>query len=150
MCQLKSCKGGTLKAIIVDVLTLTASELQRLLSSQAVTSAEIVQLYLAQIAKHNHAGLKLNAVISVADEEAVLEQARRLDTERLSGNLRGSLHGVPILLKVPSKLAVEMKKKTLTNWTFRIYAILLTCQAHVAPSLSNRASQRQTRSFSTP
>ncbi len=114
MCQLKSCKGSTLKVTIVDVLTLTAFELQRLLSSQAVTSAEIVQLYLTQIAKHNHAGLKLNAVISVADEEAVLEQARRLDTERLGGKLRGPLHGVPILLKVPSKLTGE-EEKTLTN-----------------------------------
>ncbi|KAK3345811.1 amidase signature domain-containing protein [Lasiosphaeria hispida] len=83
----------------VDLLTITATELQRLLTGQAITSVEIVQLYLAQIAKHNHAGLKLNAVISVADEEAVLEQARRLDVERLGGKLRGPLHGVPILLK---------------------------------------------------
>lgn len=83
----------------LDVLTLTAVQLQLLLSIRATTSVEIVQLYLDQIAKHNHAGLKLNAVISVADEEAVLEQARRLDAERLSGKLRGPLHGIPILLK---------------------------------------------------
>jgi len=84
----------------VNLLTLTASDLQRLLSSEAVTRVEIVKLYLDQIAKHNHSGLKLNAVISVADEESVLEQARQLDAEKKRGKLRGPLHGVPILLKV--------------------------------------------------
>ncbi|KAK0612157.1 amidase signature domain-containing protein [Immersiella caudata] len=56
-------------------------------------------------AKRNHAGLKLNAVISTADQEAVLGQGRQLDAERRVGTLRGPLHGVPILLKVPSNLA---------------------------------------------
>jgi amidase len=84
----------------VDLLTLTATELQRLLSDRAATSVDIVERYLRQIAKHNHVGLHLNAIISVADRQTVLDQARRLDEERVLGKLRGPLHGIPILLKV--------------------------------------------------
>jgi amidase len=92
--------AGKLTCRHVDLLTLTAAGLQKLLSDRVLTSADIVQRYLAQIAKHNHAGLHLNAIISVADKETVLDQAKRLDEERERGKLRGPLHGIPILLKV--------------------------------------------------
>ncbi|KAH6999086.1 amidase signature domain-containing protein [Ilyonectria sp. MPI-CAGE-AT-0026] len=86
-------------AFHVDLLTLTAAELQSLLTDGATTSAKIVDLYLAQIEKHNHAGIKLHAIISVADRETLSARARQLDLERLQGKTRGPFHGVPIIIK---------------------------------------------------
>jgi amidase len=84
----------------VDLLTLTIEELQSLLSCGAVSSVAVTAKYLDQIEKHNHAGLKLNAVITVALRETALEDARQRDEERQRGVVRGPLHGVPILVKV--------------------------------------------------
>lgn len=84
----------------MDLLTLTALELQSLLSRRTVTSMDVTAKYLDQIERHNHAGLQLNAVISTARRETVLEYARQLDEERQCGLVRGPLHGIPILVKV--------------------------------------------------
>ncbi|KAK4236509.1 amidase signature enzyme [Achaetomium macrosporum] len=86
--------------------------LSKLLSDRVLTSVEIVERYLAQIAKHNHAGLTLNAIISVAEEKTLFDQARRLDEERERGKLRGPLHGIPILLKMSHQLLLEEQSQT--------------------------------------
>ena len=83
-----------------DVLTATAAELQERLKDGTLTSVEIITTYLAQIEKHNHAGAKLNAMISVAPRELVLTAAANLDRERSRGRIRGSLHGLPVIVKV--------------------------------------------------
>lgn len=84
----------------VNVLTATASDLRKLLDVGEVTSVELVKLYLEQIAKHNHQGRKLNAVIETAPVDRVLEEARTLDAERATQGPRSNLHGIPILVKV--------------------------------------------------
>jgi amidase len=83
-----------------DVLIATASELQDSLKAGTLTSVEIITTYLAQIEKHNHAGAKLNAMITLASRELVLKAAEKLDRERAGGKLRGPLHGLPIIVKV--------------------------------------------------
>jgi amidase len=83
-----------------NVLTATASELQDRLKAKTLTSVEIITAYLTQIEKHNHAGAKLNAIISVAPRELVLGTAKKLDYERSAGKIRGPLHGLPIIIKV--------------------------------------------------
>jgi amidase len=84
----------------VDVLTATASDLQEALSRRAITSTQIIETYLDQIGRHNHAGLKLHAVISTAPRENVLNLAKQLDEERERGTIRSPLNGIPILVKV--------------------------------------------------
>lgn len=84
---------------MIDVLTLTASQARDLLDQKALTSVQLVEAYLAQIEKHNHQGLHLNAIISVAPRDKTLELARRLDHERSSGHVRGPLHGIPFVCK---------------------------------------------------
>ncbi|KIX07669.1 uncharacterized protein Z518_02323 [Rhinocladiella mackenziei CBS 650.93] len=83
----------------IDLLTLSAADLQGLFSRGVVTSVEIISRYLDQIEKHNHAGLKLNAVISTPPRDDVLARAQKLDEERARGLIRSPLHGIPILLK---------------------------------------------------
>src|SRR5258708_2707186 len=82
-----------------DVLRTTAAELQSLLADGNTTSVQIVETYLQQIEKHNHAGAKLNAVIATAKRAVVLAKAAALDEERSCGNIRGPLHGIPIIVK---------------------------------------------------
>lgn len=47
----------------------------------------------------NHAGAKLNAIISTAERGIVLARAAALDDERKYGSLRGLLHGILIIVK---------------------------------------------------
>jgi amidase len=98
-----------------DVLTATASELQDSMKTGALTSVEVITTYLAQIEKHNHAGAKLNAMISVAPRELVLKTAEELDRERAAGRLRGLLHGLPIIVKVDYLRC----HKTVDSWLTR-------------------------------
>jgi amidase len=82
-----------------NTLTTTASQLRHLLEKNEITSVSIVETYLSMIECHNKAGLRLNALISVAPRDVVLEKARLLDEERQAGNVRSPLHGIPIILK---------------------------------------------------
>ncbi|RMY00537.1 hypothetical protein D0868_08953 [Hortaea werneckii] len=82
-----------------DLLRLTATEAARLLDERKTTSVELVKAYLAQINAHNHSGLKVNALISVAPADLLLATAKKLDQERSSGRSRSSLHGIPFVCK---------------------------------------------------
>jgi amidase len=83
-----------------NVLATTALELQERLKAGTLTSVEIISSYLEQIKKHNHAGAKLNAMITIAPRELVLKAAEKLDRERSAGKIRGPLHGLPVIVKV--------------------------------------------------
>lgn len=83
----------------IDVLTATAHELQVLLDKGAVNSQQLVKVYMGQIRKHNHFGMRLNALISVAPEESALAWAKAMDDERKASGKRGPLHGIPIVVK---------------------------------------------------
>lgn len=61
------------------------------------SSQELVELYLARIDEVDARGPALHSVIEVNPE--ALEIARMLDRERAGGRTRGSLHGVPVMLK---------------------------------------------------
>lgn len=82
-----------------DVLTATAEELRDLLQSGQTTSVAIAEAHLAQIEKHNKTGLCLRAIISTAPKDKILTRAAELDRERSNGNVRSTLHGIPIILK---------------------------------------------------
>ncbi|KAL8792660.1 MAG: hypothetical protein Q9195_004720 [Heterodermia aff. obscurata] len=92
----------------INVLTATASQLQQRLRNGSLTSAMIVEAYLAQIKRHNHAGAHLNAMISVPESQILLSTARSLDAERTAGQVRGPLHGIPIILKDAITTSLEL------------------------------------------
>jgi len=79
-----------------NLLTATADDLQRLLSSNALTSRQLVLSYLAQIRRHDD---YLKAVINTAPQDLLLRRADLLDDERKAGKVRSPLHGIPVLLK---------------------------------------------------
>ncbi|KAL8903550.1 MAG: hypothetical protein Q9207_003855 [Kuettlingeria erythrocarpa] len=83
----------------LDLLTVPATELQKLLAESKVSTVDLVERYLAQIENHNHNGTGLKAIISTAPRENVLKLAQKLDDERKTGNLRGPMHGIPITVK---------------------------------------------------
>jgi amidase len=86
---------GSLKLTKIECLTITAAELQELLTAGKVTSAAVVQSYIEQISCHND---YLRAVLAICP--TVMRQAKRLDEERRRGKVRGPLHGIPVLIKV--------------------------------------------------
>lgn len=83
--------------IIFDVLTADLKIIKTLLENKQVTSRYLTATYLGQIRKHD---VDLHAMIQVAPSELLIKRADQLDKEREDGNLRGPLHGVPIIVKV--------------------------------------------------
>lgn len=84
----------------VDVLRATASDIRSLLEAGTVTSLDLVDIYLAQIEKHDRKGANLHAMVSVVHRNHLDELAKKLDDERSRGVVRGPLHGIPIIMKV--------------------------------------------------
>ncbi|KAL1635198.1 hypothetical protein SLS58_010368 [Diplodia intermedia] len=82
-----------------DTLTATATGLSNLLRTNVLTSVELVDVYLAQIERHNRKGRQLRAVIAVAPRYHLFAIARRLDDERRAGHVRGPLHGIPCVVQ---------------------------------------------------
>lgn len=72
-------------------------ELSEAMAGGERSSVEVTQLYLDRIAALDRDGPRLRSIIETNPE--ALSIARRLDEERASGNLRGPLHGIPIVVK---------------------------------------------------
>lgn len=81
----------------VEVTEATIGELQDAMATGRVTSVQLVEQYLARISAYDAAGAELNSVISI--NPLALESAGRLDQERQRGQVRGPLHGIPVILK---------------------------------------------------
>ena len=86
-------------------LDVTILELQSWLASGTLTSTGLTEAYLQRIARLNPL---LRAVIETNPD--ALEIAARMDAERSAGQVRGPLHGVPILVK--DNLATADKMQT--------------------------------------
>ncbi len=80
-----------------DVFEKSITELQAALASGEVTSHQLVEGYLARIQAYDHAGPKLNAIVTLNPK--ALAQADALDKERAGKKMRGPLHGIPVLVK---------------------------------------------------
>jgi amidase len=80
-----------------EIVEATIPKLQAALATGLVTSRDLVTMYFARIAAYDQKGPALNA-ISVTSPRALAE-ADTLDAERRAGNLRGPLHGIPIVVK---------------------------------------------------
>jgi len=75
----------------------TMTELASAMERGERTSVEIVQRYLDRIGALDRSGPRLRSIIETNPDALTI--ARALDEERAAGNVRGPLHGVPIVLK---------------------------------------------------
>jgi len=82
------------KALSVEIEEATIFELQHEMQKGALTSEELVQYYLDRIDEYDDS---INSIITIDDD--VLSEAKQLDVERKTGKVRGSLHGIPVILK---------------------------------------------------
>lgn len=73
------------------------ADLQARMASSELDSVTLARAYLDRIARLDRAGPRLRAVIELNPD--ALREAAQLDAERRRGQLRGPLHGIPVLLK---------------------------------------------------
>src|SRR5260370_36651095 len=69
------------------------ASLLRALSAGAVTSEALTAAYLKRIARFDHHGPQYRPVLAL--HQTALQDARALEWEPNSGNLRAPLHGIP-------------------------------------------------------
>jgi len=92
--------AGTALPAIAETFELqeaTIADIQAAMDAGALTSVELVQLYLNRIDAYEAAGPAINALITV--NENALSLAAAMDTAREAGEMMGPLHGIPIILK---------------------------------------------------
>lgn len=81
----------------MQLVETSIAALRQALEEGRVTAQALVEGYLARIARYDHDGIRLNAVV-VLNPQAV-EEARASDRRRAEGRLRGPLDGIPYTAK---------------------------------------------------
>ena len=80
-----------------SLLEATIAELQSKMESGELTSEDITMSYLERIKDIDDEGPQLNSVIEVNPDALSIAQA--LDRERAEGQVRGPMHGIPVMIK---------------------------------------------------
>lgn len=86
--------------IAFDLSTATIDDIQLAMENKALTSVELVNLYLARIETYDQGGLTgvvFNSVPAV--NPLVMEEAAEADRLRAEGIVKGPLHGIPFVTK---------------------------------------------------
>ena len=78
----------------IDITKETVASLSKSLDEEIITSEELINIYLERIKKYND---QYNALITI--NENAINEAKELDKERLNGNIKSSIHGIPIIVK---------------------------------------------------
>jgi amidase len=77
--------------------TATLDDLQQAFDSGAISSVELVTIFLNRRALYDQAGMKLNAVVQIGAN--VMADAAAADARRAAGQKIGPLDGVPFITK---------------------------------------------------
>lgn len=92
-------------------------ELQQGYKDGTYTVKEVVEAYLKRIEEIDRSGPTLNSIIQINPD--AIKNAEQLDLEMAQGNIRGPLHGIPILLKdnidTHDKMATTAGSRALLN-----------------------------------
>lgn len=80
-----------------DIVEATIAQLQAAMERGGLRSQDLVNMYLQRIRTLDQRGPNVNSVIQINPAARAIAKAR--DKERKDGNVRGPLHGIPILLK---------------------------------------------------
>ncbi|AHM63306.1 Amidase [Flammeovirgaceae bacterium 311] len=99
------------------LLELDINQIQQGYQDGTLTAKEVVQAYLDRIEAIDSKGPTLNSIIQVNPD--ALQIAEELDRERREGNIRGPLHGIPVVLKdnidTHDKMATTAGSRALLN-----------------------------------
>ncbi len=87
----------TTKAAPFALEEITLAQLQQTLATGRLTAAGLTRDYLRRIEAMDRRGPRLKSVLEINPEAASIAGA--IDRERIKGQLRGPLHGVPVLIK---------------------------------------------------
>src|SRR5258706_5813760 len=85
------------RAAGLNIETATIADLNAAFADGTLTSEKLVSAYLKRVEAYDKQGPAINAIITL--NKKALDEARQLDAERRSGNVRGPLHGIPVVLK---------------------------------------------------
>lgn len=80
-----------------ELAGMTIEMMQQKLQHGEYTSVQIVKLYLDRIKKIDQSGAALHAIIELNPD--ALSIAARMDKERSKNQIRGPLHGIPVIIK---------------------------------------------------
>jgi amidase len=108
----------------------TIAELSADMAEGRRSSAEITQLYLDRIAALDRQGPQLRSIIETNPD--AIRIAAELDAERAAGNIRGPLHGIPIVVKDNVDTADGM---TTTAGSYALEGHVASRDSHVAAQL---------------
>lgn len=124
-------KPGTQEGVAAFELDeVTFGELQAGMASGRWTSEGITELYLQRIRDVDASGPTLRSVLETNPEAPAIAAA--LDEERKEGQVRGPLHGIPILLK--DNIATH-DKTTTTAGSLALEGSIPATDSHVARKL---------------
>lgn len=88
---------SAISAAPLPLASATIADINAAFKSGALTSEQLVTLYMARISAYDKQGPKINAVITLNPK--ALEIAKALDAERKAKGPRSPLHGIPVVLK---------------------------------------------------
>ena len=80
-----------------ELTSASIADINAAFDAGALTSEQLVQMYLDRIEAYDEAGPKINAVLAL--NERALATARALDAEREASGPRSPLHGIPVIAK---------------------------------------------------
>lgn len=83
--------------VTFNLETATLDDLQQALDSGAISSVQLVTIYLNRRALYDQAGIKLNSIVQISPD--VMAQAEAADLRRAAGQKVGPLDGVPFVTK---------------------------------------------------
>lgn len=78
----------------IDITKETVASLSKYLDEEIITSEQLINIYLERIKEYND---QYNALITI--NENAINEAKELDKERQNGNIKSSIHGIPIIVK---------------------------------------------------
>ena len=79
-----------------DITELSASQLSAAIRSRQASCLEVMQAYLQRIERYNPV---YNAIVNLAEQDGLLDQARRADVALDRGEYWGWMHGMPHAIK---------------------------------------------------
>jgi amidase len=102
-----------------SIIQMSANDLSKAIHSRDISCVEVMKAYLAQIHLNNH---QVNAIVSLQDDEGLLNQAKQMDERLANHESLGWMAGFPLAPKdltatagIPTTLGSPILKTNITK-----------------------------------